>query len=178
LDCEQKRQHDLLEAFSLLDVEHRQHAHVVLVGDGPDERRLKATVRLLGLDGTVTFAGFQRDPLPWLAAADIFVLASASEGLPGVVIEAMAAMVPCVVTDIPGNNELVYDRHTGLLVPVGQPKKMAEAMQILLRDGEFAAQLADRAFAHVRSKYDIELERKQWSALKSELCERRLERSQ
>jgi len=125
----------------------------------------------------VTFAGFQRDPLPWLAIADIFVLASPAEGLPGAVIEAMAARVPCIVTDIPGNNELVYDGMTGLLVPVGEPKKLAAAMQTLLSDQQLATQLADRAFAHVLTKYDISVEREKWNALRVGLLERPLHSS-
>lgn len=135
---------------------------LAFVGDGPDKGMLQHLAETL-VPGRVLFAGHQADPLPWLAAADLFVLPSLAEGLPGALIEAMAAGLPCIATDIPGNSELVRDGETGRSVPVRSPDALAAAMQQLLDNPALANELAQAGLALVAREYDEALERDAWT---------------
>jgi len=164
----QKGQNDLIEAVAKLRDDDKNGPTLVLVGDGPDRGFLETLAEGVA-PGRVLFTGYQQDPLPWLAAADVFVLPSLFEGLPGALIEAMAAEVPCVTTDIPGNRDLVIDRMTGLLVPVRSPEKLAAAISILLNNSGLARDLAANAQRLVEHEFDEGIERRKWQALLSAL---------
>ena len=118
----------------------------------------------------VIFTGHQADPWPWLAAADVFVLPSLSEGLPGALIEAMAAGLPCVTTDIPGNRELVKHGQTGLLVPAQDPTALASALRTLLNSSAEAQRLAMAGHAHVQQHYNEASEVLLWKQLLDEIA--------
>ncbi|MFZ2627797.1 MAG: glycosyltransferase [Rugosibacter sp.] len=106
--------------------------HVLIVGEGPEAGALQQLANDLGLAARVTFAGFQRQPLPWLAAMDVFVLPSASEGLPRVILEAMLLAKPVVASDIVGSNEVVAADETGYLYPYGDVAALAVRLACLL----------------------------------------------
>jgi glycosyltransferase involved in cell wall biosynthesis len=106
----------------------------LLVGDGPERRRVEAEARRLGVAGAVRLAGERRDVRELLAGADVFVLASQSEGLPMSILEAMAAGLPVVASSVGGVAELVEHRVSGLLVPPGDPPALARALGELIRD--------------------------------------------
>jgi glycosyltransferase involved in cell wall biosynthesis len=111
------------------------------VGDGPLRRELETAVSSAGLD--VTFAG-DTPPVQvaaWLRNADVLVLPSLSEGRPVVIMEAMAAALPVVATDIPGVRELVEDSKTGFLIPPGSSGALASALRMLDDDRDLAAEL-------------------------------------
>jgi glycosyltransferase involved in cell wall biosynthesis len=164
----QKAQSDLLRALSLLPEIMTIAPTLVLVGDGPDRPSLEHLATEL-VPGRVVFTGHRDDPLPYLAAGDIFVLPSLAEGLPGALIEAMAAGLPCIATDIPGNRELVRDGETGSLVPVGSPEALAHAIRIMLTDRPFAEHCAQAAYDLVAREYDEEVEKRAWQRLFSQL---------
>jgi glycosyltransferase involved in cell wall biosynthesis len=164
----QKGQSDLLRALSMLPETKTMAPALVLVGEGPDRSSLEHLATEL-VPGRVIFAGHTDDPLPYLAACDIFVLPSLAEGLPGALIEAMAAGLPCIATDIPGNRELVCDGETGSLVPVGSPEALAHAIRIMLTDRPFADCCAQAAFDLVAREYDEEVEKREWRLLFSQL---------
>ena len=164
----QKAQSDLLRALSLLPEIETIAPTLVLVGDGPDRPSLEHLATEL-VPGRVVFTGHTDDPLPYLAAGDIFVLPSLAEGLPGVLIEAMAAGLPCIATDIPGNRELVRNGETGSLVPVGSPEALAHAIRIMLTDRPFAEDCAQAAYHLVAREYDEQLEKREWQRLFSQL---------
>jgi len=96
-------------------------------------------------------------------------LPSLAEGLPGALIEAMAAGLPCIATDIPGNRELVRDGKTGSLVPVGSPEALEHAIRIMLTDRPFAEHCAQAAYDLVAREYDEEVEKREWQRLFSHL---------
>ncbi len=96
-------------------------AEFVWVGDGPLEDELRPRVRRLGLGRRVHLLGRRADVRVLLAAADVLVLPSLFEGLPLVVLEAMAARVPVVATDLTGTAEAVEDGATGRLAPSADP---------------------------------------------------------
>jgi glycosyltransferase involved in cell wall biosynthesis len=161
----QKDQQSLITGWSQV----RKSAVLVLVGDGPDRNALEQLAARTA-PGRIIFAGHQDDPLPWLVAADVFVLPSLSEGLPGALIEALAASLPCVATDIPGNRELVDHGVTGLLVPVRRPDLLTAAVEQLLGDPAFARGVATRGFEHVAEHYDEAIEREAWCDLFDDVC--------
>jgi len=128
----------------------RQVANVALVVAGEDRPgRQSASHRAeieqlagdLGIAGRVKFLGGIADPMPVIAASDIGVLVSETEGLSNTLIEYMLASLPIVCTDVGGNSELVTDREQGFIVPVGDTEAMAAALLKLLRDPELARRL-------------------------------------
>lgn len=103
----------------------------MLVGDGPQRPQIEGLIKTLGLEEGFVFTGFTRDIPKVLAAMDIFVISSLSEGLPTSLLEAMAAGKACVVTDI---GLPVENRQTGLVVPPKSPEALARAIEVLLQD--------------------------------------------
>ena len=122
-------------------VGHIVGAHLAVVGDGPEYLRLAA--HPLAKAGRLHLLGPRDDVPELLVAFDVFALASRWEGEPIALLEAMAAGVPWVATDTDGAREIYADSgEAGLLVPIGQPRPLAEALAKLLRDRREAARLA------------------------------------
>ena len=92
-------------------------ARLLIVGEGPEEGRLREEARRLGLERRVLFLGFRAGVLGLLKACDLFVLPSLEEGLPVTVVEAMACALPVIASDVGGIRSLVVSGETGLLVP-------------------------------------------------------------
>jgi glycosyltransferase involved in cell wall biosynthesis len=105
---------------------------LVLVGDGPDRRRLQD--HAAGAGGRVLFTGHRPDARAIMGAADVVVIPSRSEGLSNVALEALAAGRPIVATEVRGNRELLADGRTALLVPPDDPQAMSEAIRRILED--------------------------------------------
>ena len=124
----------LLQAFALLSQKHE--VHLMILGEGPERPRLENLVGELGLGSRVALPGFGRNPYAYLARAAVFVLSSLSEALPTALIEALALGTPVVATDCKsGPREVLQDGKYGLLVPVGVPAALAEAMSAALASG-------------------------------------------
>jgi glycosyltransferase involved in cell wall biosynthesis len=147
----------------------------VIVGEGPDRARLEEEIRSLGLAESVTLAGERRDVPELLAAADIFALASSSEGMPVSVLEAMAAGLPVVASRVGGLPEQVVDGVTGVLVEPGDPEDLAEALAGLVADRELRRRLGAAGRARAEQAFDLEPFRSAHLELYSrELARRRL----
>lgn len=156
----------LIHAYAL--VFKQTPCSLLIVGEGPDEQLLKAEVQELGLQ-YVFFSGYTSHIEHYLAQADVFVLNSLLEGLPGALIEAMAAGLPCIATDIPGNRELVHHMKTGLQVPVNNPQALAEAINTYLGNQQLAEAHASNGFNWVLDTYAIEQEMIKWLQLVADL---------
>ncbi len=126
----------------------------VIIGDGDLERELKEEVQALGLHQTILFAGRRSQIENVFAALDLYVQPSLWEGMATSVMEAMAAGVPVVATDIPGNSTLIHDGENGWLVPARDANALAEATLAALGDPHSRAERAMRARS-VASQYDI-----------------------
>ena len=134
----------LLRAFAL--VRARRRARLVIVGEGRPEAR-DALLRLaaeLGCGEDVSLTGFTHNPFCYMAAASVFVLSSLHEGLPGVLIQALACGVPVVSTDCPsGPREILEGGRYGRLVALGDFSAMADAIgEALGRPGDREARMA------------------------------------
>jgi glycosyltransferase involved in cell wall biosynthesis len=130
--------------------------HVLIVGEGPEAGALRQLAEDLGLAARVTFAGFQRQPLPWLAAMDVFVLSSVSEGLPRVILEAMLLAKPVAASSIVGSNEVVVPNETGYLYSYGDVATLAVHLADLLRNP--AKRLAFGEAGRRRASADFSIE--------------------
>jgi len=108
-----------------------ERIHYVLCGTGPEEASLRQQAKTLGIEARVHFLGFRKDLKQWLSAADLFVSASYREGLPRSVIEAMAAGLPCVVSDVRGNRDLIAEAEGGFLCSPKKPEAFACAISRL-----------------------------------------------
>lgn len=136
----------LLRAFSHMRNTGHPCARLLMLGEGEDRHMLEALVGELGVADAVDMPGFVADTRPYFRRADLFVLSSATEGLPTVVIEAMAAGARIVSTDCPsGPRELLQDGALGRLVPVGDVAGLAQAMVSALRDDPDREALRSRA---------------------------------
>ena len=125
---EQKDFKTLLMAFSL--VRDRIGARLIILGEGDQRDQLLSLASELNLASDVLYMpGFKNNPFSFFARASLFVLSSKFEGLPGVLIEAMACGTSVVSTDCPGGSrEILADGRWGSLVPVGEPAALAEAI--------------------------------------------------
>jgi glycosyltransferase involved in cell wall biosynthesis len=129
---------------------------LVIVGDGPDRPRLERLTRELGCADTVVFAGLTPNVAPFYQLADVFVLPSLSEGSPNVLLEAMAAGLPIVATDVGGIPEIVADGVNALLVPPRDVEALACAVKMLLSDLARCERLGSVARFTVSQRYTPE----------------------
>jgi glycosyltransferase involved in cell wall biosynthesis len=136
-------------------VQGRLPAELVLIGAGPLRERLEAQARAAGV--RAEFPGVVEHQLvpAWLRQADAFVLPSFTEGHPKVLLEAMAAGLPCVASDCPGNRALVRDEETGLLFDARDPATLAARLERVLTDEPLAAALGRRGHDLVARDYDL-----------------------
>jgi glycosyltransferase involved in cell wall biosynthesis len=146
----------LLHAFALL--RRRRAAKLVILGEGRQRAALTELAATLGIGSDVDLAGWTDNPFAYMARADLFVLSSRFEGLPGVLIQALACGCPTVATDCPsGPREILEGGRFGPLVPVGDPDALAGAMADVLatppdrdalraRGAEFSVEAAADAY--------------------------------
>ncbi|AUX95243.1 glycosyltransferase [Mixta gaviniae] len=130
--------------------------HMVVVGTGPELENLQQLAAREGIADRVIFTGFRNNPLDYLAAMDVFVLASRSEGLPRVVLEAMLVNTAVIGSRVVGTAELVDDGRTGLLFDYGDTARLCAHMQALSQDNALRQQLISQANANVKAHYAIE----------------------
>lgn len=122
-------------------------------GTGAEQATLQREAAMLGITDRVLFLGHRTDVPDLLAAADVFVLASSNEGLPLALLEATAAGIPVVASDIGGNRDVVTDGATGLLVPAGDSHALAGAINRLVQDPAFARRLGAAGAARFEERY-------------------------
>jgi glycosyltransferase involved in cell wall biosynthesis len=143
-----KRQkgHDvLLRAFALFAARHPQW-RLAIIGEGPEQARLRAMAGDLRIAAKVDWLGQQDEPYQFLQACQIFALASRHEGMPNALLEAMSCALPCIVSDSsPGLLELVRHGINGLVVPVEDADALACALARLATDRSFAEVLGEHA---------------------------------
>lgn len=166
--------HHLLEAVAIA-LDRGASVHCVLAGAGGDAQYrnyLSQIRKTRGLENAVDILGFVDDPLDLLAGADVLVLPTVfrevldldgtrrelkcSEGLPRVILEAMALGLPSIATDVAGVREQIEDRVTGYVVPPSDPNALANAMCAAARDGAWRARAGERARELVQDRFTVQ----------------------
>ncbi|KMK65649.1 glycosyltransferase [Puniceibacterium sp. IMCC21224] len=141
-----------------------RHTHpnlrLTLIGDGPERAALEARARVLGVAECVDFVGYksQAEVAQALRDTDVFVLPSFAEGVPVVLMEAMAASLPVVTTRIAGIPELVRDGESGVLVPPGDTQALRTALSRVLDNPDLRRRMGRVGRATVASAYNIGIE--------------------
>jgi glycosyltransferase involved in cell wall biosynthesis len=127
-----EKNYDLLvRAFA--EIDKKYNARLLILGEGPERATLERQVRDLNISAQVDMPGFKKNPYAYMARSAIFIMCSDSEGMPNAVIEALACDCPVIATDCPGGmREILGDSRYGLLVPVGDQKKLTVAMDNIL----------------------------------------------
>jgi glycosyltransferase involved in cell wall biosynthesis len=135
LEESQKDLSTLIRAYQLLRIEYHHEEKLYLLGKGRDEQLLRQLAESLGISDHVVFLGFSSNPYPWIAHAKAIAHSAKFEGLPTVMIESLIMGKLIVATDCPtGPREILDQGRAGLLTPVGDAEKMAEALHRLLTD--------------------------------------------
>jgi glycosyltransferase involved in cell wall biosynthesis len=141
----QKGYDRLIRAVAALQ---RPDVRLVLVGEGPDRAKLQSQADELGIGDRLIMPGFVRQPMQWLAAADLFALSSRWEGFGHVIVEAMAAGAPVIAFDCPhGPRDIIRSGENGILVPDGDEAALTAAMSALLNNPDRGRALATQAKA-------------------------------
>ena len=163
----------LLDAVALL--RKRRPVRLVIVGEGPDRVNLEERIKSLQLDDAVELAGFHSNPGAFLERAQLFVSSSRYEGLGNVIIEALACGVPVVSTDAPyGPREILQDGRWGDLVPVGDARALADAIERRLgqsddghkgkqRAADFTVENAAAAFLNILKEIGVRFSPAAWA---------------
>jgi glycosyltransferase involved in cell wall biosynthesis len=128
----------------------------LLVGDGRERPRLEQLVRDAGLENNFAFAGRREDIPELLACCDLSVLPSEAEAMPNALLEAMAAGLPAIATDVGGCPEIIEDGVSGLLVPPRDPEALSDAMLRILQNPSLAAALARAGQERIRTRFNLD----------------------
>ena len=159
----------LLRAFQQVRAALPQ-THLLIVGDGPLRDKVEQEMAALSLTQVVHLLGMRRDVPQILGATDVFVLASKGwEGLPLTVLEAMAASVPVVASDVGGTREAVLDGETGYLFQPGDVAALALHLRALADDPVLARQVGQRGQARIRELFTAERMARETAALYQQL---------
>jgi glycosyltransferase involved in cell wall biosynthesis len=130
-----------------------QDLHLLLVGDGPLAENLRKWVAKENLGDRIHFAGRRNDVPSLMRAAEFFVLPSLWEGLPNVVLEAMAAGLPVIASRVEGISDLITDDRTGLIVPPNSAPELIEAIDRVFVDPHHSHKMGHNAQEFVRTEF-------------------------
>lgn len=146
----------LLEAVARVRAAHPE-VRLSIVGDGPHRAALEAQARDLGLDPDAVFLGYrpQDEVAALLEEADMLVLPSFAEGVPVVLMEAMASRIPVIASQVAGVGELVEDGRSGFIIPPGDVDTLTARLDRLLADPDLCRRLGAAGRAQVEAEFDI-----------------------
>lgn len=156
--------HDILVA-ALADLARTvPNVHVAIAGRGDMQEPLQRQAEQLGVAARLHLLGYRADVGNVLASADVFAMPSRSEGLPLAVLEAMFAGLPIVATDV-GDVATVLDQGSGIVVPPGDPAKLAAGLRTMLTDEPEARRYAQAALERASEEYDLARTVERYAAL-------------
>ena len=150
-----KRFDILVELTSNLKREFN-NIHVILIGDGPENSKLKEMAHELNLQKDITFTGEVPEASKWLMGMDIFCSPSLSEGLPNVIMEASAAGLSVVAWNLPSIEELLINDSMGYLIKTNDLIKMKEALRLLIMSESLRARLGSKAKDHIKKHFSLD----------------------
>lgn len=156
---ERKGQTVLLEAVKKLAESTLPDVHVMFVGEGPDEEKLKRITAELKLEDNVSFFPFTTEPNYIFDRIDILTLPSLyKEGLPNVLLEAMSMGIPVISSRMAGVPEIVFDGVTGYMVTPGDADELAETVEKMWADKELYRKMGENASKLMREKFDKKIQ--------------------
>lgn len=151
-----EKNHDfLIDSFSRV-LRECPSARLVLIGEGKRFHEIAEKIRLQKLDDHIFLAGHRSPVQEWLAGADLFILGSTIEGVPGVILEAGMQSVPSVAVNVGGVKEVVRDGETGLLLAGHDPEAFSRAIIRLLTETDTRKKMGSRARDYVVANYSLE----------------------
>ena len=162
----------MLRGFAKVHARHPT-AVLLLAGRGPLQGETESLARELDIADRVRFLGVRHDIPELMCAADAYVMSSAWEGMPVVLLEAAASALPIVATSVGGNHEVVCHEESGFMVPARDPEALGMVMLRLMELPETQRRrMGDHGRAHVRSQYGLTRVVERWEALYSEVLAR------
>ena len=147
---------DLLRAAKII-LDKKSNVCFVIAGDGESRKSLERLAKELGIDEKVIFLGFRSDLVVLYASFDIVVVSSLNEGCPASILEAMAANVPVVATNVGGVPDIIKSGFTGLLVSPRNPQQLADSVLHLVENANYRKELAHNAKDTAYREYSIEV---------------------
>lgn len=151
-------------------VRHYPSTRLVLIGDGPEREVIEATMRQLRVADKVQILGTRNDVASQLTNADLFLLTSISEGIPLTVLEAMAAGLPVVATDVGGLREIVVENETGFLAPARDDELLAQHIVRLAADSDLRRRLGDAGRKRAQQFFDEQRMCDEYGRIYEDLC--------
>lgn len=151
---EQKGYTYLIEAAAILK-KTRNDLVFIVSGEGKLRTELQKQIADAALQDSFIFQGFTADIYPFLMGCDLFVLSSLFEGMPNVVMEAMAMHKPVVATDVNGVRELMVDGKTGIIVPPKEPQALASSIARIIDNADMLAEFGRAGYERVKSAFTI-----------------------
>lgn len=166
----QKNQILLIKAFKEISSKNPDYT-LVIYGKGPLRDVLSEEIHKLGLENRVILYGHCNDVIEKIKSAEMFVLSSEFEGMPNALMEAMALGLPCISTDCEGGGAkfLIKNNENGILVPRNNVKALAEAMQRLIENKEFASHIGGKA-KEIRCRLAPDVIYSQWESFIKNIC--------
>ena len=169
---EQKGHRYLIDAMASIVPRHLD-LHVLFVGDGDLREELQVQVKRLNLGDHIHFLGNRSDVPELLAASDFFVLPSLQEGLSMALLEAMATGLPIVASEVSGTVQVMIPNQTGILVPPGDTRRLAQAIERLLSDAVQAQAMGAAARRRVETNFSARKQAGEYLALYRRLLDKR-----
>jgi glycosyltransferase involved in cell wall biosynthesis len=138
---------------------YAQHPNVEawILGDGPLREKVKAESQALGIQHLIRFWGYQAEIAPYLAASDLLLVTSDSDGIPAVILEASMMGKPTIASDVGGISDCVLNGETGFLIDPQNEEKMVAAVLRLLHQPQQLAQLGEKARTWSRANFAIDV---------------------
>lgn len=156
IDGERKDHLTFFQAMHVLDQQYGQQVQILCVGTGPMLQQVRDLVHKLGLEERTVFTGIREDVPEIMRGLDVLVSSSRWEGMPNVIMEAMAAGRPVVATAVGGTPELVKHGETGFLVPPGNPSALAAAVLRVLEHPNLAFQMGQAGRRRIEQYFTVE----------------------
>ena len=152
---QEKNHSGLLHAFAETH-KHHPNTRLILIGDGPLRSHIENDAETLQLSPRVHFLGAQAQAADLAGGADIMLISSHIEGIPGVLLEACARAIPVISTDVGGISSIIQDRHNGILVPAGDMATLGTETTALLSNPVLRERLGQKAHELIRKSNDME----------------------
>lgn len=160
---EQKGYKYLIEAIRILSDSYilgEKNISLSIIGEGHLKTELLLLTDRYNLTDKIHFLGYRQDVLQIVASSDLFVSSSLWEGIPTVLLEAMALNVPIIATNIPGTKELIVDRQTGILVKPKSPEQLARAISEFVTNPDTSRPFIEAANSYVREYSMVKVKEK------------------